>query len=76
MARKISMATLFVVLAATLLQSTFAATYTVGDSTGWIMPTNNADLYDNWDDNKDFVVGDILGEFLSSKSNLIKILFY
>ncbi|XWS17129.1 hypothetical protein CRYUN_Cryun33cG0042000 [Craigia yunnanensis] len=60
MARKISIAALFVVLAATLLQSTFAATYTVGDSTGWTRPTNDDDLYDNWDDNKDFVVGDIL----------------
>ncbi|XVE54445.1 hypothetical protein DITRI_Ditri03aG0082000 [Diplodiscus trichospermus] len=60
MATKISKATIFVVLAATLLQTTFAATYTVGDSTGWIMPTNNDDLYDNWNDNKVFVVGDVL----------------
>ncbi|XWS27026.1 hypothetical protein CRYUN_Cryun26dG0080300 [Craigia yunnanensis] len=61
MARKISMAALFVVLAATLLQSTFAVTYTVGNSTGWIRPTsNNADLYDNWAENMNFVVGDIL----------------
>ncbi|XVF88349.1 hypothetical protein PTKIN_Ptkin19aG0043700 [Pterospermum kingtungense] len=59
MARKISMAVLLVVLAATILQSTFAATYTVGDSTGWIRPTNN-DLYDNWADNKNFAVGDVL----------------
>ncbi|XP_022751676.1 umecyanin-like [Durio zibethinus] len=60
MVRKISMAALFVVLAATLLQSTLATNYTVGDSTGWQRPTNNADFYGNWTKNKNFVVGDIL----------------
>ncbi|XWS72946.1 hypothetical protein CRYUN_Cryun02cG0083100 [Craigia yunnanensis] len=60
MARKISMIALFVVLAATLLQSMYAGTYIVGDSSGWQIPTNNANLYDDWVDNKDFVVGDIL----------------
>ncbi|XVF88356.1 hypothetical protein PTKIN_Ptkin19aG0044300 [Pterospermum kingtungense] len=60
MARKISMAVLFVVLAAAFLQSTFAATYTVGDSTGWKIPNNNNDLYENWADNKNFGVGDVL----------------
>ncbi|XVF34633.1 hypothetical protein REPUB_Repub18cG0075800 [Reevesia pubescens] len=60
MARKIIIAALFVVLAATLLQSTYATTYTVGDSTGWQIPTGNSELYDNWADNKNFVVGDIL----------------
>lgn len=61
MARKISMVAIFVVLAATLLQSTFAANYTVGDSAGWgLPPTNNDDLYDNWADNKRFAVGDTL----------------
>ncbi|XVE98350.1 hypothetical protein REPUB_Repub03eG0098800 [Reevesia pubescens] len=60
MARKISLAALFVVLAATLLQSTYATTYTVGDSTGWRVPNSNNGFYENWADNKTFVVGDIL----------------
>ncbi|MBA0877333.1 hypothetical protein Goshw_021179 [Gossypium schwendimanii] len=54
-----AMAALFVVLAANVLQSTNGATYTVGDSTGWIVPPNN-DFYDNWAENKVFVVGDVL----------------
>ncbi|KAK8520442.1 hypothetical protein V6N13_031107 [Hibiscus sabdariffa] len=60
MGGKISMAALLLVLAANLLQSTYGATYTVGDSTGWIIPAGNADLYDNWADNKNFSVGDVL----------------
>ncbi|MBA0787027.1 hypothetical protein Gotri_026751, partial [Gossypium trilobum] len=54
-----AMAALFVVLAANVLQSTNGATYTVGDSTGWRVPTNN-DFYDDWADNKVFAVGDVL----------------
>ncbi|XP_012462118.1 umecyanin-like [Gossypium raimondii] len=54
-----AMAALFVVLAANVLQSTNGATYTVGDSTGWRVPANN-DFYDDWADNKAFVVGDVL----------------
>lgn len=66
----ISMAALVVVvLASTLLQSTYAVTYTVGDSTGWTVPSNT-EFYDEWADNKTFAVGDVLGEFL--KSNLVK----
>ncbi|WRX31844.1 Phytocyanin domain - like 10 [Theobroma cacao] len=59
MARQISIAALFVVLAAVVLQSTYAATYTVGNSTGWRIPPNT-DFYDNWTDDTNFVVGDIL----------------
>ncbi|GMJ15658.1 hypothetical protein HRI_005235000 [Hibiscus trionum] len=60
MVGKISMAALVLVLAANLLQSTYGATYTVGDSTGWTIPTGNTDFYDDWADNKTFVVGDVL----------------
>ncbi|XP_022730714.1 umecyanin-like [Durio zibethinus] len=60
MARKNSMAAVFVVLAATLLQSSYATNYTVGDSTGWRVPTGNINLYDDWADNKNFMVGDVL----------------
>ncbi|KAH1067769.1 hypothetical protein J1N35_032756 [Gossypium stocksii] len=56
----ISMAALVVVLASSVLQSTYAATYTVGDATGWTIPINNTDFYDDWTDNKNFVVGDVL----------------
>ncbi|KAE8674339.1 Blue copper protein [Hibiscus syriacus] len=31
-----------------------------GDSTGWVIPSSNSDFYDNWADNKRFVVGDVL----------------
>ncbi|XP_022756489.1 stellacyanin-like [Durio zibethinus] len=60
MARKISMAALSVVLAATLVQITYARTYTVGDSISWQIPNSNADFYDDWAENKDFMVGDVL----------------
>ncbi|MBA0744737.1 hypothetical protein Gogos_007350 [Gossypium gossypioides] len=56
----ISMAALVVVLASSVLQSTYAATYTVGDATGWTIPINNTEFYDDWTDNKNFVVGDVL----------------
>ncbi|KAA3490664.1 umecyanin-like [Gossypium australe] len=56
----ISMAALVVVVfASSVLQSTYATTYTVGDATGWTIP-NNTEFYDNWTDNKNFVVGDVL----------------
>ncbi|KAE8710406.1 putative Early nodulin 16 [Hibiscus syriacus] len=60
MGEKISMAALILVLAANLLQSTYGTTYTVGDSSGWVIPSSNTDFYDNWADNKNFVVGDVL----------------
>ncbi|MBA0690230.1 hypothetical protein Goari_007920 [Gossypium aridum] len=58
----ISMAALLVVvLASSVLQSTYAANYTVGDATGWTVPNpNNTEFYDDWTDNKNFVVGDVL----------------
>ncbi|GMI81200.1 hypothetical protein HRI_001789300 [Hibiscus trionum] len=51
-----------VVLASTVLQSTYAASFTVGDNTGWTVPPGggNNEFYDNWAENKTFVVGDIL----------------
>ncbi|XVE59859.1 hypothetical protein DITRI_Ditri05aG0081000 [Diplodiscus trichospermus] len=52
MARELSMAA--------LARLTFAVTDTVGDASGWRIPANNDDLYDDWDDDKDLVVGDIL----------------
>ncbi|KAK8501329.1 hypothetical protein V6N13_027028 [Hibiscus sabdariffa] len=62
MAMKIlSIPVLVVVLASTVLQSTHATNYTVGDTTGWNARTNgNTDFYNNWAANKNFLVGDIL----------------
>ncbi|GMI84264.1 hypothetical protein HRI_002095700 [Hibiscus trionum] len=60
MVGKINMAAFFIVLAANLLQTTYGATYTVGDSTGWTIPTGNTEFYDNWADNTNFAVGDVL----------------
>ncbi|KAE8729530.1 putative Early nodulin 16 [Hibiscus syriacus] len=60
MGGKIGTATLFVFLVANLLQGAFGVTYTVGDSTGWVVPTGNDDFYDDWADNKIFAVGDVL----------------
>ncbi|KAK8550185.1 hypothetical protein V6N13_118708 [Hibiscus sabdariffa] len=57
----LNMSVLIFVLASFVLQSTYAASYTVGDTTGWNARTNgNTDLYNNWAANKNFLVGDIL----------------
>ncbi|KAK8620000.1 hypothetical protein V6N13_066489 [Hibiscus sabdariffa] len=48
-------------------------TYTVGDSTGWRVPTND-DFYDDWADNKDFRVGDILVfNFTIGQHNVVEV---
>ncbi|KHG26691.1 Blue copper -like protein [Gossypium arboreum] len=70
MGGKISMAAFFVVLAANVLQSTYGATYKVGGSTGWRVPTN-IDFYEDWADDKVFVVGDALVfNFTTGKHNV------
>ncbi|KAA3476904.1 stellacyanin-like [Gossypium australe] len=75
MGRKSSMAmaAVFVVLASTL--TTYASTtYTVGDSTGWQVPTSNSNLYDDWADNKTFVVGDdLLFNFITGKHDVAEV---
>ncbi|KAG8471766.1 hypothetical protein CXB51_036709 [Gossypium anomalum] len=75
MGGKITMAALLVILAANLLQSTYGRTYIVGDSTGWRIPTiNNDDFYDDWADNKDFLVGDILVfNFTNGQHNVVEV---
>ncbi|KAJ9163085.1 hypothetical protein P3X46_022795 [Hevea brasiliensis] len=61
MARKSSMAFLAAVVIAALIQSSVAQTqHTVGDNTGWTIPTGDAALYTNWASNQDFSVNDIL----------------
>ncbi|MBA0873380.1 hypothetical protein Goshw_001343 [Gossypium schwendimanii] len=70
MGGKISMAAFFVVLAANVLQSTDGATYKVGDSTGWRVPTN-IDFYEDWADDRVFFVGDVLVfNFTTGKHNV------
>ncbi|XP_020220520.1 cucumber peeling cupredoxin [Cajanus cajan] len=52
---------LTIAVAATILKSTEAAEYTVGDSTGWInSPSGGASFYSNWASNITFREGDIL----------------
>ncbi|XP_039033359.1 blue copper protein-like [Hibiscus syriacus] len=35
-------------------------TYTVGDTSGWVVPTNGSSMYQTWANDKNFMVGDIL----------------
>ncbi|GMJ15656.1 blue-copper-binding protein, BLUE COPPER BINDING PROTEIN, SENESCENCE ASSOCIATED GENE 14 [Hibiscus trionum] len=35
-------------------------TYTVGDSSGWTVPSNGASFYQTWANGKNFMIGDIL----------------
>ena len=44
--------------------STGPVTYTVGDTTGWTVPSNGAAAYTKWASGKKFKVGDILGKFV------------
>ncbi|TYH36238.1 hypothetical protein ES332_D13G250700v1 [Gossypium tomentosum] len=75
MGGKSTMAALLVILAANLLQSTYGRTYTVGDSTGWGIPANNNDdFYDDWAENKDFLVGDVLVfNFTNGQHNVVEV---
>ncbi|MBA0699998.1 hypothetical protein Goari_001587, partial [Gossypium aridum] len=58
------------VLAANVLQSADGATYKVGDSTGWRVPTN-IDFYEDWADDRVFFVGDVLVfNFTTGKHNV------
>ncbi|GLT26218.1 hypothetical protein SLA2020_013000 [Shorea laevis] len=60
MATNIQTAAFLVFLAATVLQTTHAAVYTVGNSTGWQTPTSNPNFYSTWASQYTFKVGDSL----------------
>ncbi|KAL4654109.1 hypothetical protein ACB092_01G354700 [Castanea dentata] len=45
---------------AVVVKVTEAATYVVGDSTGWAVPRNNPTFYTTWTSGKRFSVGDVL----------------
>lgn len=59
-----------IAVAATMLKSTKAAEYTVGDNTGWTSaPPGGASFYSDWASNITFREGDILGEYQSIPSS-------
>ncbi|KAM7268456.1 hypothetical protein ACFE04_010622 [Oxalis oulophora] len=62
MAKKLHMFLLITAVAvAVMSQYTAAQTvYTVGDTSGWMVPSNGASTYTTWAKNKSFKVGDIL----------------
>uniref|UniRef100_A0A6N2N111 Phytocyanin domain-containing protein n=1 Tax=Salix viminalis TaxID=40686 RepID=A0A6N2N111_SALVM len=61
MARGYGMALLAAISVAYLIHSSSAqTTYTVGNTTGWIIPQTDPALYSTWAANKAFKVGDIL----------------
>ncbi|KAB5514675.1 hypothetical protein DKX38_028581 [Salix brachista] len=61
MARGYGMALLAAISVAYLIHSSSAqTTYTVGNTTGWIIPQTDPALYSTWAANKTFKVGDIL----------------
>ncbi|KAJ6731912.1 PEELING CUPREDOXIN putative-RELATED [Salix purpurea] len=61
MARGYGMALLAAISVAYLIHSSSAqTTYTVADTTGWIIPQTDPALYSTWAANKTFKVGDIL----------------
>lgn len=50
---------------ANMVQDTAAQTvHVVGDSMGWIVPSNGAVAYTNWAAGKTFRVGDTLGIYI------------
>ena len=66
MARGYGMALLAAISVAYLIHSSLAqTTYTVGDTTGWIIPPTGAAFYSTWAGNKTFKVGDILGNTIT-----------
>ncbi|GMJ07510.1 hypothetical protein HRI_004420200 [Hibiscus trionum] len=77
MATQINMATAVLVFVSTLtlFQNTHATTtYTVGDSFGWQIPTFNPNFYDDWADNKTFVVNDVLVfNFTTGQHNVLEL---
>lgn len=52
----------FVVMVVILTEGAAAVTHTVGDTTGWTIPSTPS-FYDDWADNKTFSVGDVLCKY-------------
>eukprot|EP00262_Sarcandra_glabra_P006364 TRINITY_DN18591_c0_g1_i2.p1 TRINITY_DN18591_c0_g1~~TRINITY_DN18591_c0_g1_i2.p1 ORF type:complete len:189 (+),score=15.61 TRINITY_DN18591_c0_g1_i2:95-661(+) len=64
----------FLVVVAALLHCTTAATnHTVGDSSGWTVPTPNT-LYTSWINNKVFTVGDnLIFTFITGQHDVLQV---
>lgn len=67
MATRKNMALVFLVLTAAIavLHEAEGATYVVGNSTGWTVPSGGASFYSTWASTLNFTVGDTLSELLS-----------
>ena len=50
-----------VVVVVAQVERSEATNYTVGDTTGWGVPTNT-EFYDTWESGKTFRVGDVLSK--------------
>lgn len=65
-----SMVFLVVLLvSATLISTASAATYKVGDSTGWVIP-DTATFFDEWSAKQTFVVGDKLSKCIEMSNDV------
>ncbi|KAI3495945.1 hypothetical protein L1887_38293 [Cichorium endivia] len=67
---KLAMLLMVVFSAMLIVPSVLAATYTVGDSTGWATPTGG-DPYSTWASRHTFVVGDVLVFNFASGSHTV-----
>jgi hypothetical protein len=73
MARGLNMAFLAAIAIAALVQTSVAqTTHTVGDTTGWAIPTGDPAFYSSWAANQTFNVGEILG----NTTTLINLCFF
>ncbi|KAA8535115.1 hypothetical protein F0562_030118 [Nyssa sinensis] len=69
-----ALAVVVVVLAASLLQKTSAATYVVGGSLGWTVPPGGPSAYSTWASQHNFTVGDVLVfNFTTGQHNVARV---
>lgn len=77
---RIQLAVLFVLLVAiaALVEKSAAATYVVGDTMGWTIPSGGASSYASWAARHTFRPGDVLGTniMLLALRIFFKVLFY
>ncbi|XP_073266310.1 uncharacterized protein [Populus alba] len=75
MARGLNMAFLAAVAIAALIQTSVAqTTHTVGDTTGWAIPTGGPAFYSSWAANQTFNVGEILVfNFMANAHDVAKV---
>jgi len=73
MARGLNIVFLAAIAIAALIQTSLAqTTHTVGDTTGWAIPTGDLAFYSSWAANQTFNVGEILG----NTTTLINVCFF